>query len=129
MGWEFDAHRPIYAQLVEELSARIVSGVYPPGSRLNSVRDLAAEAAVNPNTMQKALGELERLGLVYAQRTAGRFVTEDTERIAAIRQELADGVIQAFFEQMEALGYPRGEVPALIQRFEESKLQEEKHHE
>ncbi len=118
MGWTFDANRPIYAQLVEELAARIVSGVYPPGSRLDSVRDLAAEAAVNPNTMQKALGELERLGLVHALRTAGRFVSEDTTRIAQVRQDLANGKIRAFLEQMEGLGYTREEVPALITEYE-----------
>ena len=78
MPWELDNDRPIYLQLMERIQQDIVSGIYKPGDRLPSVRDLAVEAAVNPNTMQKALSELERSGLVYSQRTSGRFITEDT---------------------------------------------------
>ena len=70
MPWELDNDRPIYLQLMERIQQDIVSGIYKPGDRLPSVRDLAVEAAVNPNTMQKALSELERSGLVYSQRTA-----------------------------------------------------------
>ena len=73
MPWELDNDRPIYLQLMERIQQDIVSGIYKPGDRLPSVRDLAVEAAVNPNTMQKALSELERSGLVYSQRTSGRF--------------------------------------------------------
>ena len=75
MPWELDNDRPIYLQLMERIQQDIVSGIYKPGDRLPSVRDLAVEAAVNPNTMQKALSELERSGLVYSQRTSGRFIT------------------------------------------------------
>ena len=71
MAWQFEHDRPIYTQLLEQIRMLIISGVYPIGSRLPSVRDLAAEAAVNPNTMQKALSELERSGLIYSQRTSG----------------------------------------------------------
>lgn len=78
MAEQFDSSRPIYAQLVERLKAKILAGIYPPGGHLDSVRDLAAAAGVNPNTMQRALAELERTGLVYTQRTAGRFVTPRT---------------------------------------------------
>ena len=81
MAWELDADRPIYAQLVERIQKEIVSGKYQPGEKLPSVRDLAAVAAVNPNTMQKAFAELERSGLIVTQRTSGRAVTEDTELI------------------------------------------------
>ena len=77
MTWHFDNDRPIYTQLLEQILFLIVSGQYPPGSKLPSVRDLASEASVNPNTMQRALTELERSGLIYSQRTSGRFVTED----------------------------------------------------
>ena len=73
MPWELDNDRPIYLQLMERIQQDIVSGIYKPGDRLPSVRDLAVEAAVNPNTMQKALSELERSGLVYSQRTSGRY--------------------------------------------------------
>ena len=77
MPWDLDNERPIYLQLMERIQQDIVSGVYKPGEKIPSVRDLALDAAVNPNTMQKALSELERSGLVYSQRTSGRFITED----------------------------------------------------
>ena len=77
MKWQFSNDAPIYSQLIHQIQVGIVSGAFPPGQRLPSVRDLATEAGVNPNTMQRALAELERDGLVYSQRTAGRFVTED----------------------------------------------------
>ena len=81
MRWEFSNDAPIYTQLIQQIKVGIVAGVFPPGERLPSVRELATEAGVNPNTMQRALAELERDGLVYSQRTAGRFVTEDKEMI------------------------------------------------
>ena len=77
MGWNLKSDRPIYAQLIEQIELMIVSGMYPPGAKLPSVRDLAADAAVNPNTMQRALSQLETDGLLYTQRTSGRYVTED----------------------------------------------------
>ena len=119
MSWTFSGDRPIYTQLVERLKLRIVTGEYPPGARLNSVRDLAAEAAVNPNTMQRALSELESTGLVYAQRTAGRFVTEDEEKIAAVRGQMGRETVRRFLAQMRELGYERAEAAALVETEEE----------
>ena len=87
MSEQFDSSRPIYAQLVERLKARILAGTYPPGGHLDSVRDLAAAAGVNPNTMQRALAQLETEGLVRTERTSGRYVTEDTELIEQLRTE------------------------------------------
>ena len=101
--------------LVETLQSRIVSGAYPPGAKIDSVRDLAAEAAVNPNTMQRALAELEQSGLLRAERTAGRFVTEDKELIAAVRRQLARDRVEAFVQSMAVLGYHRSELPVLLQ--------------
>ena len=75
MSWNLDSSRPIYAQIIEKVSLDIVSGKYQPGDKLPSVRDLAAQAGVNPNTMQKALSELERENLVHSARTSGRFIT------------------------------------------------------
>lgn len=115
MGWILDKNRPIYLQLVETLQSRIVSGAYPPGAKIDSVRDLAAEAAVNPNTMQRALAELEQSGLLRAERTAGRFVTEDKELIAAVRRQLARDRVEAFVQSMAVLGYHRNELPVLLQ--------------
>lgn len=110
MAWTLDADRPVYIQLVERIQMQIVSGQYPPGGRLPSVRELAMVAAVNPNTMQKALSELERSGLVITQRTNGRIVTEDVELISGIRKELAQNHIDEFVKKMEALGYSRQEI-------------------
>ena len=119
MSWTFSGDKPIYTQLVERLQLRIVTGEYPPGSRLSSVRDLAAEAAVNPNTMQRALSELESTGLVYSQRTSGRFVTEDGEKIAALREQLGREKVRRFLAEMRELGYRRAEAAALVEREEE----------
>lgn len=105
MAWQFDSDRPIYAQLVEQIKRLILSGAYPPGSKLPSVRDLAAQAAVNPNTMQKALAELETDGLLFTQRTAGRFVTEDDEAIQRLRQQLCQGILGNFIQSMTGLGF------------------------
>ena len=71
MGERFDMSRPIYAQIVERLKAKILAGVYPPGGHLDSVRDMAAAAGVNPNTMQRALADLERQGLLYSWKRKG----------------------------------------------------------
>ena len=114
MSWTLDNDRPIYLQLMERIQRDIIAGVYQPGDQLPSVRDLALEAAVNPNTMQKALSELERSGLVYSQRTSGRFITEDTEMLTQMKKELATEHIQEFFQKMEQLGFSRAELLTLV---------------
>lgn len=114
MSWTLDNDRPIYLQLMERIQRDIIVGVYQPGDKLPSVRDLALEAAVNPNTMQKALSELERSGLVYSQRTSGRFITEDTEMLTQMKKELATEHIQEFFQKMEQLGFSRAELLTLV---------------
>ena len=86
MKWQFSNDAPIYSQLIAQIKVGIVSGAFPPGERLPSVRDLATEAGVNPNTMQRALTELERDGLVYSQRTTGRFVQREVWRSATFRR-------------------------------------------
>ena len=107
MTWQFAADRPIYSQLMDYMSIFIVTGKYPAGSRLPSVRDLAAQAKVNPNTMQRALAELENRGLVYSERTSGRFVTEDKEMITSTKEQLAHMRIELFFADMANLGIDR----------------------
>lgn len=114
MSWTLDTDRPIYLQLMERIQRDIIAGVYQPGDKLPSVRDLALEAAVNPNTMQKALSELERSGLVYSQRTSGRFITEDTEMLTQMKKKLATEHIQEFFQKMEQLGFSRAELLTLV---------------
>ncbi len=116
MAWQFDNERPIYTQLLEKIRILVISGVYPAGSKLPSVRDLAAEASVNPNTMQKALMELERSKLIYSQRTSGRFVTEDKDMIVSIRETIAKDQVLAFFQSMKELGYDNEETKKLIDK-------------
>lgn len=116
MIWELGGDRPIYLQLMEQVQLRIVSGLYPAGTKLPPVRDLAAEASVNPNTMQKALAELERNGLVYSQRTAGRFITEDSGMIEQIKQDLAREQVREFLKKMRAIGCSPGETIELMRQ-------------
>ena len=119
MEWNFRSDQPIYAQLISGIKLGIVSGVLSPGERLSSVRDLATEAGVNPNTMQRALQELEREGMVFSQRTAGRFVTEDVNLIEKAKRNFADEHIRVFLEGMGRLGYSRGEILSLLQEEKE----------
>ncbi len=118
MDWTFRNDLPIYSQLVDKIKLAIVSGALPPGERLASVRDLAPEAGVNPNTMQRALQELEREGLVFSQRTAGRFVTEDITVIDEIKKTLAKGQIESFLKAMKELGYDRQGIIDLLKEDE-----------
>lgn len=114
MSWKFVNDRPIYMQLVEQMQLKILSGEYQAGQKLASVRDLAAEAAVNPNTMQKALAELEKSGLLYSERTTGRFITDDTDKITRIRRVYAEKSVVEFLEQMKGLGFDTEETIRLI---------------
>ncbi len=114
MQWQFSNDAPIYTQLIQQVKVGIVTGAFPPGERLPSVRDLATEAGVNPNTMQRALAELERDGLVYSQRTAGRFVTEDNTMINQAKRSLAERHVKTFLEAMLRLGFQRDEIITLI---------------
>lgn len=118
MEWQIAAGRPVYIQLVEQLERAVVTGEYPPGERVPAVRDLAAQAQVNPNTMQRALAEMESRGLLVTQRTTGRTVTSDTALIAKTRQALAASLAQDFLAQAKALGLTREEILALLQQEE-----------
>ena len=119
MDWKFRGDLPIYSQLVEQIKLGIVSGSFLPGERLASVRDMAMEAGVNPNTMQRALQELERDGMVYSQRTAGRFVTEDMRVIERAKKQFAEEQIRSFLEAMKKLGYQQEEIVSLLKEKEE----------
>lgn len=105
MEWVFNNDKPIYSQIIHLLKLEIVSGKLAPGSRLPGVRELAMEAGVNPNTMQRAFAELERSGLCFTQRNNGRFVTEDQNMISDTRSELAVEYVNDYLAKMEALGY------------------------
>ncbi|MCG4761610.1 GntR family transcriptional regulator [Fusicatenibacter saccharivorans] len=125
MPWNLDSSRPIYLQIIERVQMDIIIGRYQPGDKLPSVRDLAQEAAVNPNTMQKALSELERSGLIYSQRTSGRFITEDKELIHQMKKELAAAEVSAFVAHMKQLGITPEEIRQLLAET----IEEEENHE
>jgi len=114
MPWEINPDRPIYLQLAEQLELKICSGVYPLGSRLPSVRDLAQEASVNPNTMQRALAKLEEDGLVYTNRTNGKFVTENKDIIQKVKEKIAQEQVKNFLKKMDELGFAHKEILAII---------------
>ena len=118
MEWKLSDDRPIWLQLSQQLARRILVGAYPPGSRLPSVRELAAEAGVNPNTMQRALAQLEQDGLAKADRTAGRLVTQDEAVLESARRAEAQGVIQSVLEAMGELGYSPAQAAALLKEEE-----------
>ena len=115
MDWNFRSDQPIYSQLTQRLTEAIVAGIYAPGEKLPSVRELAVEAGVNPNTVQRALAELERDGLVFSQRTTGRFVTENENMIVNAKLRIADERVGEFLRSMKTLGCDKQEVISLIE--------------
>ncbi|MBR0130047.1 MAG: GntR family transcriptional regulator [Firmicutes bacterium] len=114
MGWKFDDGSPIYLQLCKVIKNRIASGAYAPGEKLPPVRDLALEAGVNPNTVQRAYSELERDSLVNADRTSGRFVTADREKIKTLRDMLSSSCIEEMFTRLRELGLTDEEIRAAV---------------
>lgn len=116
MPWDLKPDRPIYTQLIEQIELKICSGVYPLGSKLPSVRDLAQEASVNPNTMQRALAKLEENGLLYTNRTSGRYVTEDVKMVQKVKDKLAHELIQEFLQNMKRLGIDEKEIVSIINK-------------
>lgn len=119
MPWNLDSDRPIFIQILERIRIDIVNGKYQPGEKLPSVRELAAEAAVNPNTMQRAFAELERTGLVYSKRTSGRFITEDPKMIETWKADIAKEKIRLFLESMQQLGYGKEQTLSLMRQYME----------
>lgn len=116
MEFNFTNDRPIYLQLVEQLELYIIAGQFPPGSKIPSVRELAIKAQVNPNTMQKALQELEDKKLIITERTNGKFVTDDEKFIHKQRDQLAQQKIITFFREMKDLGLSRAEIISYLQK-------------
>ena len=125
MAWKFNDGAPIYLQIVNTLKRNIASGAYPPGSRLPSVRDLALEAGVNPNTMQRALSELERSGLVNSQRTAGRFITEDASALLDLRKSMSEEIVSEFIARLRGIGMSDEQILDTVRDRINSELKEE----
>ncbi|MBQ9155677.1 MAG: GntR family transcriptional regulator [Eubacterium sp.] len=114
MTWNLNEDRPIWIQLKEQLGKQIVAGRFGCGQRLPSVRDLAREAGVNPNTMQRALAALDQDGLTTTNRTSGRCVTEDESIIARLRDELAETIVRSYLDAMAEMGYSKEEAAEKI---------------
>lgn len=104
---QYDPGIPIYTQIMRRIKRRILTGGWGPGERIPAVRDLAVEFGVNPNTMQRALSELEREGLLFSERTSGRFITQDAALIEETRRQMAEEAIEAFLKDMKELGYTK----------------------
>lgn len=117
MDWEFTDDIPIYLQIMNHMKTQIAAGNLPPGEKIASVRELAMEAGVNPNTMQKALAELEREGVLYSQRTAGRFVAENKSQIEGLQKQMAKEQIIRFAQTMKKLGYQPEEALHLFEQY------------
>lgn len=114
MGYDFDNNTPIYIQIVEYLKLQIIKGELTPNQRLLSVRELSLNLGANPNTIQKALSELEDMGLIYTERTNGKFVTNDIELIASIRNKEIRTMIENFYDSMHKLGVDENEVLRIL---------------
>lgn len=119
MEWDIRNDQPIYTQLIQQVTLAILSGTFPCGGRLPPVREMAAEAGVNPNTMQRALAQLENEGLVRTERTAGRYVTEDRALIEQLRAEAARNLTAEFLEKMRGIGYGPEQAAVLLERWNE----------
>lgn len=119
---QYDTGVPIYLQIIEKIKHKIVAGEWSAGERMPPVRDLALEFGVNPNTMQRSLSELEREGLVFSERTVGRFITKDAALIASVRDIMAREVIADFRQKMTQMGYSNEQIVRLMENHEEEKI-------
>ena len=117
MSWTFDNNKPIYLQIMDKIKLQIVSHKLEPNQQLPTVRELASEAGVNPNTIQRALSDLEREGFVYTKRTAGRFVNEDLDLILQSRKQLSEEQLQQFVTGMVEFGYEKEELPTVLRDY------------
>lgn len=117
MAWKFTSDAPIYLQIMDEIKLRIAQGRLKPGDKVPAVRDLALKAGVNPNTMQKALSELEREGVLYSQRTSGRFVSDQSEANANLKNNIASKHIEAYINGMRNLGLSNDEIIDAIKNY------------
>ncbi len=115
MGWNFSDDVPIYIQIMNHIKIMIISGIYKAGDKLPSIREIASDAGVNPNTVQKALQELERCGLIFSQRSVGKYITEDSQMIKSMKNNIAQSFVNDFFEKMSSIGFNKEETFNIIQ--------------
>lgn len=119
MSWNLDAAAPIYQQIKDKIKNDIISGKYLPGQKLPGVRDLATEASVNPNTMQRALADLEREGFIITLGTNGRVVTSDLALIEKEKDLQLRGITEAYLTRIKSLGFTKNDAADLILHLEE----------
>lgn len=119
MDWKFKPGLPIYTQIAEQMKLSIAKGLYQPGEKIPAVRELAMEAAVNPNTMQRALMEMEREGLFYTERTNGRFVTKEEETLDKMRIALGEEFIRELFTNLEKMGLNKEQIVKAVAKWAE----------
>lgn len=126
LTWQFTSDRPIYIQMSEQIVAGILSGTYQMGEKLPSVREFAIMASVNPNTVQRALFELEGIGLIETQRNTGKFVTLGESKIEMARKKRGEALVADFLKSMAALGYSREQTLSLLKNADEGGLSDER---
>lgn len=119
MDWRFKDGVPIYSQIIDQMRNCIARGEFGPGDKIPAVRELAMGAGVNPNTMQKALAELEREGLLFSERTSGRFVTEDKKVINEMKVSLSREFVRDLFDNLKKLGMTEDEIKSAVMNWEE----------
>ena len=115
--WSFTNDKPVYIQIIDEIMNRIALGIYKPGERIPSVRDLAEEARVNPNTMQKALAEIERNGYIISLRTSGKFVTDNQELILSLNRDRSEEIVRNFLSEIKRLGLTVEDAVELVKKY------------
>ena len=116
MSFEFNNETPIFLQIIEHIKMKIISKNYLPNEKLPSVRELSFQFGVNPNTIQKALSELEGMGLIITERTNGKFVTGDEEVIKKVAEQTVSEMIDNFFTSMQQLGFSDREILEMIRK-------------
>lgn len=114
MAWQFDSSIPIFKQIIDNITFRIIKGSYKCGEKIDSVRDLAIEAGVNPNTMQRALSEIESIGLIETKRGDGRYITDDAEKISTLRYKYIEDSAIDFINRMKDLEFTTSEIMEII---------------
>lgn len=114
MKFNFNNDRPIYIQLVEQLQIHIISGQLKPGEKMPSIRDLAISCRVNPNTLQKALNELEDKKVIYTERTSGKYVTQDNKIIEKLKENIATTKVKTYLTDMESIGFTKEQAIAYL---------------
>lgn len=115
MAWKFSSDKPVYLQIADRIIKKVLSGEYSAGEQIPTVRQIALEAAVNPNTVQHAFSELENEGLIISKGTLGRFVTDDVEVVTACRRRMAEQLVREFAKNMEQLSITKEQAVTMVE--------------